>query len=149
MLKLSQLKFRNLETLWDVEIAVTKGDKNIYDNFCKEFGFVKGAKTRCTDMDLHALLDHIFIFKTNTGERYFIANSYLPQRSIEIWLSKLGLSGDAKILGPGFWCSGSTAILFNFEPMKEILKYGYLKSVGEEEFKQKVLETRKKVYEMR
>lgn len=125
-----RLYFKKLTTVCTESLRCTDSDVGIFNKICQDYGFVSGLQTLSFGWCSAGLFDHIFIFKTKEGQKYAVVNPYLKPEEIAIILDGMGLADQSTILGPGFWNAGTTAVLLPFEPVMDIVKYRYFKSMG-------------------
>jgi hypothetical protein len=130
--------FKKLNNLWECSLGRTTSDKRIYDKICDEYGFVAGYQPISYAWLSAGLLDHVFIFKDKNNQRSVVVNPYMDQDKIVVVLKAMEIYDKSQILGAGFWKEGTTAVLIPFEPVRDIIDYGYIRSIGKEEYKKRI-----------
>ena len=104
------------ELIKSLQKATTGFNKKRFFEFCEKYNFVSGEiephkNGHKTDFDL--IMNNLVLFTDVKGDKYYIANSYLPREIVKDLLYKYDLGGEALIDGRGFWNDKTFAIVLS------------------------------------
>ena len=92
-----------------------------FEILCEEHNFVKGEYLENLNVNwwLAKLIDHLIIFETGKGEKYYVSNTFLDLDDIWQNIKDYDLAGYAMIIKNNFWHKNCIPILFDYERLNE------------------------------